>query len=322
MNNNLKMPSYPNYYANLTKGALRAIIRKIVGRDKFSLNTYNGTPILKLEEANDHMRSCLERDKPFMAGRFGDGELRSIVCYLNRKTGLSKSYPEYVRLAISRNAGLFPKTEDTIDKFAELMLESCESADILAVWFNLMEDYIYNQFGPEKQTCIYLKSLEPFWFDNPWSYALKGKKVLVVHPFEDTIKQQYEKRDKLFSNPKVLPEFELLTLKAVQSIGGGADHYASWFDALDWMYNQAMTMNFDVALIGCGAYGFPLAAKLKASGKTAIHMGGVTQMLFGIMGARWDKRPDYAALYNEHWCRPNEFEKPKMASAVEGGCYW
>lgn len=322
MDFNYKMPSHQDYYWNYVKGLLRSTIRKVVGRDKFTLNKYNDHSILSLQDANDYIRLSLESNKPFMAGRFGDGELRSVVYYLNRRMGLSKTYPDYLRTAITRNAGLFPGTDATIDRFAELMLNSCCSVDVLAVWFNLMEDYIYNRFGPAKQTCIYLKSLEPFWFDNPWSCALKGKRVIVIHPFEETIKAQYEKRDVLFKNPDILPEFKLLTLRAVQTIGGESDQFSTWFDALDWMYNQAMSIDFDVALIGCGAYGFPLAAKIKAAGRTAIHMGGVTQMLFGIKGGRWDSRPDYVTLYNDHWCRPSDNERPKAASSVENACYW
>ena len=319
---NLKMPSHFDYCINLLKGLHRAIIRKALGRDVYCTNYYNHSPIKSLEEANNILFSAINAKNPFMAGRFGDGELRSIVCYLNKKMGLRKSYPEYLKVAITRNAGLFPMSEEVIDRFAELMLECCSSVDVLAVWFNLLEDYVYYHFGPKQQTCIYLKSLEPFWFETPWTSALEGKRVLVIHPFEETIKQQYQKREKLFINPRILPDFELQTLRAVQSIGGGTDQFSSWFDALDWMYNQALSIDFDVALIGCGAYGFPLAAKIKKNGKIAIHMGGVTQILFGIKGARWDNRPEYAALYNEHWCRPRETERPKAAASVEGGCYW
>ena len=193
---------------------------------------------------------------------------------------------------------------------------------MLSVWFNFMEDYVYSCYGPQKQQCIYLKTLEPFWFDRPWSSALEGKRVLVIHPFEETIRQQYEKRKELFKDPQVLPEFDLITLKAVQSIGGKSDKFSSWFDALEWMYQQAMAIDFDIALIGCGAYGFPLAAKIKNAGKMAIHMGGVTQLLFGIKGGRWDARPGYVSLYNENWCRPSSAEKPKDASQVENACYW
>ena len=54
--------------------------------------------------------------------------------------------------------------------------------------------------------------------------------------------------------------------------------------ALNYMFDEAMKKNFDVAIIGCGAYGFPLAAKLKQAGKIVIHLGGATQLLFGIIG--------------------------------------
>ena len=50
-----------------------------------------------------------------------------------------------------------------------------------------------------------------------------------------------------------------------------------------------MKIDFDVAIIGCGAYGFPLAAKLKQAGKQAIHLAGATQLLFGIKGKRWEE---------------------------------
>ena len=38
-------------------------------------------------------------------------------------------------------------------------------------------------------------------------------------------------------------------------------------------------IDFEVALIGCGAYGLPLAAHVKRLGKKAVHLGGATQNL-------------------------------------------
>jgi hypothetical protein len=63
--------------------------------------------------------------------------------------------------------------------------------------------------------------------------------------------------------------------------------------------------DFDVAIIGCGAYGFPLAAHLKRLGKKAIYMGGATQLLFGIKGKRWDNYRLISNFFNEHWVRPS-----------------
>ena len=45
-----------------------------------------------------------------------------------------------------------------------------------------------------------LEFLEPYFSKNPWSKQLKIK-VLVIHPFTETIKKQYEQnRAKIFLN--------------------------------------------------------------------------------------------------------------------------
>lgn len=51
-------------------------------------------------------------------------------------------------------------------------------------------------------------------------------------------------------------------------------------------------------------------------------MGGVTQMLFGIKGARWDMHHEASKLYNDYWIRPEAKYIPKNAKDVEEGCYW
>ena len=112
---------------------------------------------------------------------------------------------------------------------------------------------------------------------HPWTYSLKGKKILVVHPFSETIESQYKnKKKKLFKNSEVLPEFaSLQTIKAVQSIAGNPVGFDTWFDALDWMKSEIDKKDFDIALLGCGAYALPLAAHIKRMGKKVVHMGGV-----------------------------------------------
>jgi hypothetical protein len=166
--------------------------------------------------------------------------------------------------------------------------------------------------------------LEPYFHREPWSEALRGLRVLVIHPFEKSIRSQYEKRKQLFKDPRVLPDFELHTFPSVQSIGGECSRFADWFQALEWMEQQIAAIEFDVALIGAGAYGMPLAAFIKRDlGRKAVHLGGATQILFGIKGRRWDDRPAYSqGLYNQDWTRPMEEETPAKAGNIEGGCYW
>lgn len=99
---------------------------------------------------------------------------------------------------------------------------------------------------------------------NPWTKALANQKVLVIHPFAETILNQYKKRELLFTNPDILPLFkELHIIKAVQSLGGDDKRFNNWFDALEWMKYKMNQIDYDICLIGCGAYGFPLAAHAK-----------------------------------------------------------
>ena len=93
--------------------------------------------------------------------------------------------------------------------------------------------------------------------------VLKGKRVLVVHPFVESIKYQYEyNREQLFTNPDVLPEFkELILIKAVQTQANAKDpRFNDWFEALQYMKDEIDKHEYDIALIGCGAYGTCLAA--------------------------------------------------------------
>jgi hypothetical protein len=80
--------------------------------------------------------------------------------------------------------------------------------------------------------------------------------------------------------------------------------------------------DFDVAIVGCGAYGLPLGAFIKRQGKACIHMGGATQLLFGITGNRWRDMPQFQALQTEAWQPPLESERPVNWKQVEGGSYW
>lgn len=91
------------------------------------------------------------------------------------------------------------------------------------------------------------------------------------------------------------------------------------------MKRQISDTDFDVCIIGCGAYGMPLAAHVKRMNKQGIHLGGSVQLLFGIKGKRWetaDGLGKYPALMNEHWIRPYDASRFKGCENVEGGCYW
>lgn len=284
---------------------------------------YAGKKQLELQESNHYIYRLLQSDSPFMAARYGAVETSIIEWRLAQKLNLKKEFSIGRMESITNNAGFFPKEQEHVAKFADLMLEKSSLVDLLGVFYWNMEEYIVKHFAPQA-TLVRARGLEPWYVDVPWTRGLAGKKVLIIHPFESTIIKQYENREQLFPGKDILPAFELKTLKAVQTIAGEKDErFETWFEALEYMHDQAMKKDFDVAIIGCGAYGFPLAAKLKESGKQAIHLGGATQYLFGIKSKRADEgSPIIRGLYTDAWVRASSEETPKNANKVEGGCYW
>lgn len=127
----------------------------------------------------------------------------------------------------------------------------------------------------------------------------------------------------LFENQSILPDFSLLTVKSVQSVGDNTGGFSNWFEALNHMKRELVKKDFDIALLGCGAYAFPLAVYIKSElKKQSVILGGALQILFGIKGARWDNHPIISELYNEHWVYPLEEEIPDGHKKIENGCYW
>jgi hypothetical protein len=299
------------------------------------------------QSANDKIYNLLIANEPCMIARFGTTELITINNYTCITS--SQSYLKKIWSYISDNthtpwwyqenfhflevySGVFPPTEETSVNFAKHYLNDIPLIDLLGSF------QYYEKFMPLKKEIVnvHLEALYPFFVDRPWTRALKGKKVLVVHPFEETIKTQYFKRNLLFENAEVLPDFELITLKAVQSAAGIEAPFKDWFEALKFMEDQISRIDFDICILGCGAYGLPLAAHVKRMGKKSFHIGGGLQLLFGIKGKRWDKtakygswynipelfEKNYCTLYNDSWIRPLEIDTPKSANKLDGATYW
>ena len=286
---------------------------------------------------SSHIREKLLSPEPCMLSRFGAVEIGCVVNYLgiyHQKRKIIKyikgeAFPwwweEETMYPMRNNAGFFSATPELLKRFSEMMIEDMPLIDILASW-RFEEEY----FSKELQNAykIDFEPYNPFWSDVPWTAALANKKVLVVHPFAETIQKQYLRKELIHKDPRVLPTFDLQTIKAIQTIGNQGDgRFETWFDALEFMKNEIDKMDYDVCLLGCGAYGMPLAAHVKRSGKKAVHLGGSLQLLFGIRGARWENSNynatyNYSKLMNEFWVKPSATETPSKAQQVEEGCYW
>ena len=278
--------------------------------------------VLDDNAGNNKIFELLSDDKPCMISRFGSTELSAIYhYYLNFGQIKSMRWPNNYKIEMNHLSGLFPADDKTLSQFCKLFISHLKSADLMGVWHKPGEAIMLKKFAP-KAFLTSLHSLEPYYFKNPWSEILEGKTVLIIHPFTDTINRQFDNyREKLFKE-NVLPNFKLTTFKAVQSLGTSETNFSNWFEAYEFMCKEITTKDFDIAIIGAGAYGLPLASFIKSIGKKAVHLGGATQILFGIKGKRWDDHPIISLLYNDFWTRPSILETPAEENRPEEGCYW
>ena len=288
-------------------------------------------PVMEVESVQQRIYEMLLADEPCMIARFGSVELQAVVDYLfppTLKNAMrfikgeipSWGYAPSTKRTMHINAGFFPATKPMLDRFGKLMMDCVPMVDMLGSW--RPEEAMVMPYMPNVER-VPLYALEPYYYDNPWTPALEGKKVLVIHPYEDTIRKQYERYELLFEDKRLAPKYELKILKAVQSIAGNKpDEFDDWFQALDWMKSKIDKCDFDIAIIGCGAYGFPLAAYVKRIGKKAMHLGGAVQNLFGISSNAAEKLDWMKKVINDYWVRPSAEETPKHSEKVENSRYW
>jgi hypothetical protein len=278
------------------------------------------------------IHELIRADAPCLISRIGSSEMNILLTdALMREPNIIKKTQLFIRGAewgwnrrlkhdILYNSGFIAHQTEDFQKFCQIYLKDLSEIDLLGSWL-LGEKNFSSQFLQAKT--MPLRDLEPSYHQPPWTSQLQGKRVLVVHPFEATITQQYQQHQKqLYPKSNLLPEFKLITYKAKQTIALKDINGQDWFQNLNHMIKDIQNIDFDMAIIGAGAYGLPIAADIKRSGRKAIHLGGSTQILFGIKGKRWDAIPHFKALYNSHWTYPLPEDTPEQYRKAEGGGYW
>ena len=286
---------------------------------------------LSFDATIDLIAERIRKGEPFMAGKIGTGDGEALARYIDihaaespfvkaLKIFAGKRGPFWwdnsIRAGICNCAGVFPVQDAAIEKFCRIFMETCREIDAFAS-FNPGEYRLHQMLCPNAKA-EELYALVPYNSPRTWYGALEGKKLLVVHLYEKTIRAQYEKNVEFHKGQGPFPRVkELITYRPVNSIGGTNADFPDWAAALDHMVDDISKIDFDVAMLGCGVYGVPLSVHIKRMGKIAIYTGGATQVAFGIKGKRWDT----CGIYNEHWTRAFPEDIPDNMKTIEEGCF-
>lgn len=280
-------------------------------------------PILSHSAGNIWICNRLRQSEPCAIAKLGSAELAAILtCIAGRDHGgICQKWGRRGN-ELHVNAGVFPPTPEILTRTCDLLITMLCELDGIGTWYNRGEARVLRRHATPA-TLLAIRALEPYYHSEPWSAALAGRRVVVLSPFAASIERQYSQREAIWErHPQVLPRFDLSTVRVPLSSALVPSAFPDWFAALDNLTDRMLTTRAEIALIGAGAWSIPLAVQAKRAGMQAIHLGGSTQILFGLRGRRWDEHPEISRLFTPAWTRPAPEEHPPTAIRIEGGCYW
>ena len=235
-------------------------------------------------------------------------------------------------IIMKNNAGIKLTSMESVLKYSQLYLEAFNLCDLYCGWAPFDNVYktitishqLLDELYKDKET-VYSEALDIYHYiySTPWTTALKGKRLLMVSNFAESIESKIDDRKQIYGID-LFPECEIITIRPPQTQGTEDSEefdieLKKFTTKLDEIKDQ-----YDIALVSCGGYGSLVCAHIYKSGKSAIYIGGVLQMYWGILGNRWFKnRPDIIRLFlNKHWTTAKDSEKPRDYQKIEGSCYW
>jgi len=268
-------------------------------------------------DGNNFLRHHIKNDISFAAGKIGGTELKLLGTYISE----SEISPD-LKAEAENVSGLVPTTVETLNWFSKTFLDALPDMDMLCQWSRIIPELERNLIAKAKAYPTLLQHLEPYFFENPWTECLEGKKVLVFSPFADSFTENFSKLDKIWNN-KIVPNFELKAVRYPTSITITDDsNYSNYKEIYDKYIKIINEEEFDVGIFGTGYTGLLFASECKRAGKSGIHLGGATQILFGVIGNRWRAISEFQPFFNEHWTTPKQDETPRDVNCVEDACYW
>lgn len=280
---------------------------------------------LNLDDGNKCIVELINSGKPFTVTRLATESFHSFLFVLEKKFMI----PGY----LANNTGIYSNNPQDIAVFYIEYYKAVMESDSVSIYLD-RSDTLQQEKILIKQPLkfIHFKILEPFYSLSlnkiPWTHSLLGKKVLIISPFVDSFQKQLKNNFKLFKDESkciFLPGQEFVFYKTFNTSAGNQLH-SSWIETLNIMMNDISKLEFDIALISCGGYALLMGSIIKNHlKKSAIYVGGVLQIYFGVIGKRWDTHELIQNIIKDNgdnFIRPSGDEIIKNFTNIETGCYW
>ena len=284
-------------------------------------------PVLPGVTSNKFIIHLIEQDKPFSVIRLGLGsETQGTYDFLNGK----KQYRSHL---LASNAGIYWTAKEDLIRYFTMYDGAVKSSDALAISNEprMFKEQLYFVKRHEL-LAIHGRAIEPFYYAyekiTPWTHSLFGKRVLIVNPFVESFKKQMDNGFEIFEKGHMQVFKEGQEFVYYKSFQTAADNHLhdSWFETFNIMCDDISKIDFDIALLGCGGYGLLLCDFIKRRlGKSAVYVGGSIQLLFGVMGRRWESIQFWQDIIKDNdtkFIRPSQAESLPNSDTIELSCYW
>lgn len=174
------------FYQQVNSRTLRKPIRRV--------ESLEHKKFIDRGEFNKEVAKMIFLGQPFLVARYGSTEATILYKALGVECEAIKNIKDKYFNALMELSGFFPNDKTLIPRWVEIMKDTSAQVDILCYWEAGYQEYMVDKYCPDNLQLTELDNLQPFFVEHPWTKALKGKTVLVIHPFAETIERQYKKR--------------------------------------------------------------------------------------------------------------------------------
>ncbi len=274
----------------------------------------------------DRVAAVLSSERPAFLGRIGGSDTDVVLSYAAlRDGGGAEAAWDYLRgkaALVKRYNGFYDRDggREQLEAYAETVI----AAQVGSAQAFLVGPYLLSRFFPQTINPQFKEDYGPFdaahrflidrldrahaacslypytFVENIdprgddlfalFSKVLAGKRVLIVSPFTDSFKTNFPRRDAVLKGYR-FPDFAPLYCTTPITYDGLPSHlypHRNWSETLDALKSEISGYDFDVALLSCGSYASPLGVHIaETMGRKAVYVGGVLQLLFGVIGRRY-----------------------------------
>ncbi len=286
-----------------------------------------------LIDVNEYINSLFETTKSFSVIRMGNMEGYFLDCFNKNEMPLEEFF-----YWLSLTSGVYPHDMNYLtNTWAPINYRAMVNSDMLGfvdISGHVKANQDFNNRYCNNKYTFYgvddILALDPGYLvnknivdapcENPWTRNLKGKKVLVVSNFVESINKQWQHRKEIWGD-KVddINGYELVGVVRSpfhpQMDDRQYPNSPTWDTALRAMEKEIDKYDFDVLLVSAAAWAPALANYAKLKNKIGITLCGALQLHYGIIGARWagnnSSYTDWPNMFTDAWAWPEEVDLPK-----------